>query len=64
MVKKKIRKFFNTVSIQEKMPVLFEERKKKSSAIPWCTALGIVAVAIAALWFVLKDMPQNAEKDA
>ena len=64
MVKKKIRKFFNTVSINQKTPVLFEEHKRKNTAIPWCTALAIVAAAVVSLWLVLKDLPQNAEKKA
>ena len=65
MVKKKIRKFFNTVSIHEKSPVLFEECKKKNSVMPWWfTALGIVTAAVVALWFVLKDMPQSEEMKA
>ena len=50
MVKKKIRKFFNTVCIYEKTPVLFEEHRKKNTVIPWCTAFGIVVAAIAAVY--------------
>jgi hypothetical protein len=59
MVKKKIRKFFNTVCIYEKTPVLFEEHRKKNTVIPWCTAFGIVVAAVAAIWLVMRELPER-----
>ena len=56
MVKKKIRKFFNSVPITERMPVLFEEHKKKNFPYLWvATSIGIVISAVFAIWLVTRD---------
>ena len=56
MVKKKIKKFFNSVSICERMPVLFEERRKKNFPYPWVAAgAATVAVAVLAIWAVTRE---------
>ncbi|MBQ8495892.1 MAG: hypothetical protein IJ489_00350 [Clostridia bacterium] len=56
MVKKKIRKFFNSVPITERMPILFEEQKKKNFPFLWvATSFGIVISAVFAIWLVTRD---------
>lgn len=56
MVKKKIKKFFNSVAICERMPVLFEERKKKNFPYPWVAAgAATVAAAVVVIWAVTRD---------
>ena len=59
MVKKKIRKFFNTVSIKEKMPVLFEESKRELHVFPWLTGFCIVAAAIVSIWLAMRELPER-----
>ena len=56
MVKKKIKKFFNSIPITERMPVLFEEHKKKNFPYLWvATSAGIVISAVIAIWFVTRE---------
>ena len=56
MVKKKIRKFFNSVSIQEKMMILVEEEKENHISLIWIASASffILLVCIGA-FFVIKD---------
>jgi hypothetical protein len=61
MVKKKIRKFFNSVSVCDCMPMMFEEQKKKHFSFLW-VALGAactLCAAVAVLFFVMKDAEQK-----
>lgn len=56
MVKKKIRKFFNSVSITERMPVLFEEQKKRDFPFAWVAAsTGIVVLALFAIKLATRE---------
>ena len=48
MVKKKIRKFFNSVSVCDCMPMMFEEQKKKHFSFLW-VALGAACTLCAAV---------------
>ena len=57
MVKKKIRKFFNSVPIHERMLVLAEEKKKEYPSLVWLPAalLFILAVFIGVVLLLKED---------
>ena len=56
MVKKKIKKFFNSVSIRDTMMILVEEEKKNHISLIWLASAPffILLVCIGA-FFVIKD---------
>ena len=59
MVKKKIRKFFNSVSIQEKMMILVEEEKKNHISLIWIASASffILIVSLVAVFVVKEELP-------
>ena len=61
MVKKKIRKFFNSVSIHEKMLILVEEEKKNHFSLIWIASASvfILAVSLVAIWVIKEELPST-----
>ena len=59
MVKKKIRKFFNSVSIHEKMLILVEEEKKNHFSLIWIASASffILFVSLIAFWVIKEELP-------
>ena len=59
MVKKKIRKFFNSVSIQEKMMILVEEEKENHISLIWIASASflILIVSLFAFLVIKEDGP-------
>ena len=59
MVKKKIRKFFNSVSIQEKMMILVEEEKKNHISLIWIASASffILIVSLFAFLVIKEEVP-------
>ena len=61
MVKKKIRKFFNSVSIQEKMMFLVEEEKKNHISLIWIASASffILLVSVIAILVIKEELPND-----
>ena len=59
MVKKKIRKFFNSVSIQEKMMILVEEERENHISLIWIASASffILIVSLVAVFVVKEELP-------
>ncbi len=59
MVKKKIRKFFNSVSIQEKMMILVEEEKENHISLIWIASASffILIVSLFAFFVIKEEIP-------
>ena len=59
MVKKKIRKFFNSVSVQEKMMILVEEEKQNHISLIWIASASffILIVSLVAVFVVKEELP-------
>jgi hypothetical protein len=59
MVKKKIRKFFNSVSIQEKMMILVEEEKENHISLIWIASASffILIVSLFAFLVIKEEVP-------
>ena len=56
MIHKKIRKFFNSVTIYENLPVLYEEKKKKKNPLFWIAAsIAAIIAAVGILCWVMDD---------
>lgn len=61
MIKKKIRKFFNSVSIQEKMMFLVEEEKKNHISLIWIASASffILLVSVIAILVIKEELPND-----
>ena len=59
MVKKKIRKFFNSVSIQEKMMILVEEERETHISLIWIASASffILIVSLFAFLVIKEEIP-------
>ena len=59
MVKKKIRKFFNSVSIQEKMMILVEEERENHISLIWIASASffILIVSLFAFLVIKEEIP-------
>ena len=59
MVKKKIKKFFNSVSIQEKMMILVEEEKENHISLIWIASASffILIVSLVAFLVIKEELP-------
>lgn len=52
MVQKKIKKFFNSVAIHERLPILYEEQKKKNFPLGWFAA-GVLTTILVCLFLAV-----------
>ena len=61
MVKKKIKKFFNSVSIQEKMMILVEEEKENHISLIWIASASffILIVSLIAFLVIKEEIPND-----
>lgn len=61
MVKKKIKKFFNSVSIRDTMMFLVEEEKKTHFSLIWIASASffILIVSLGAFLVIKEELPNN-----
>ena len=59
MVKKKIKKFFNSVSIRDTMMILVEEEKKNHISLIWIASASffILLVCLGAFFVIKEELP-------
>ena len=59
MVKKKIRKFFNSVSIRDTMMILVEEERENHISLSWLASASffILLVCIGAFFVIKEELP-------
>ena len=53
MVKKEIRKFFNSVPMQENILAWLDEEKKKAFAFPWITVGLMIGISVMVIGFIM-----------
>lgn len=64
MVKKEIRKFFNSVPMQENILAWLDEEKKKALAFPWITVSLIVGIGLMiGVFLLIKEDFADSESD-
>ena len=61
MVKKKIRKFFNSVSVRDTMMILVEEEKENHISLIWIASASffILIVSLIAVLVIKEEIPGN-----
>ena len=64
MVKKEIRKFFNSVPMQENILAWLDEEKKKAFAFPWITVSLIIGIGLMiGVFMLIKEDFADSESD-